>query len=60
MRAVVYDRYGPPEVQRLEDVEQPVPKDDEVLVRIHATTVTRSDCATREANRRSVRQEVFF
>jgi NADPH:quinone reductase-like Zn-dependent oxidoreductase len=53
MRAVVYDRYGPPEVQRLEDVERPIPKDDEVLVRIHATTVTRADCATREANRRS-------
>jgi NADPH:quinone reductase-like Zn-dependent oxidoreductase len=47
MRAVVYDRYGPPEVQRLEDVEQPVPKEDEVLVRIHATTVTRTDCGLR-------------
>jgi NADPH:quinone reductase-like Zn-dependent oxidoreductase len=53
MRAVVYDRYGPPEVLRLEDVEQPVPRDDEVLVRIRATTVARADCATREANRRS-------
>ena len=53
MRAVVYDRYGPPDVQRLEDVEQPVPKEDEVLVKIHATTVNRADCATREANRRS-------
>src|SRR5947207_752641 len=53
MRAVVYDRYGPPDVLRLEDVERPVPKKDEVLVKIHATTVTRSDCAIREANRRS-------
>ena len=53
MRAVVYDRYGPPEVQRLEEVERPVPKDDEVLIRIHATTVNRADCATREANRRN-------
>lgn len=53
MRAVVYDRYGPPEVLRLEEVEAPVPGDDEVLVRIHATTVSRADCATREANRRS-------
>src|SRR5206468_1836561 len=53
MRAVVYDRYGPPDVQRLADVERPVPKEDEVLVKIHATTVTRADCATREANRRS-------
>ena len=53
MRAVVYDRYGPPEVLRLEDVERPAPRDDEVLVRIRATTVNRLDCATRDANRRS-------
>lgn len=49
MRAVVYDRYGPPEVLRLEEVERPVPKEDEVLVRIHATTVNRSDCGLRSA-----------
>ncbi len=53
MRAVVYDRYGPPEVLRLEDVERPVPQEDEVLVKIHATTVSRSDVHTREANRHS-------
>src|SRR5207247_10053128 len=53
MKAVVYDRYGPPDVLRLEDVERPVPKEDEVLVKIYATAVTRADCATREANRRS-------
>jgi NADPH:quinone reductase-like Zn-dependent oxidoreductase len=53
MKAVVYDTYGPPDVLRLEEVERPVPKDDEVLVRIHAVAVTRADCATREANRRS-------
>src|SRR4029077_15901304 len=53
MRAVVYDQYGPPEVQRLEEVQRPVPKEDEILIRIHATTVNRADCATREANRRS-------
>jgi NADPH:quinone reductase-like Zn-dependent oxidoreductase len=47
MRAVVYDRYGPPEVQRLEDVERPVPKENEVLVQIHASTVTRTDCGLR-------------
>ena len=49
MRAVVHDRYGPPEVLRLEDVERPVPKEDEVLVRIHATTVNRTDCGLRSA-----------
>jgi NADPH:quinone reductase-like Zn-dependent oxidoreductase len=47
MRAVVYDRYGPPDVQRLEDVERPIPKDDEVLIKVHATTVNRTDCAIR-------------
>jgi len=46
---VVHDRYGPPEVLHLEDVEQTVPKNDEVLIRIHATTVNRSDCALRAA-----------
>ena len=53
MRAVVYDRYGPPEVLRFEEVERPVPTADEVLVKVHATTVNRFDTATREANRRS-------
>jgi NADPH:quinone reductase-like Zn-dependent oxidoreductase len=47
MRAVVCDRYGPPDVQRLEDAERPVPSEDEVLVKIHATTVTRTDCGVR-------------
>ncbi len=37
MRAVVHDRYGPLEMLRLEEVERPTPKEDEVLVRVHAT-----------------------
>jgi NADPH:quinone reductase-like Zn-dependent oxidoreductase len=49
MRAVVHDRYGPPDVLRLADVERPVPEEDEVLVKIHATTVNRSDCGWRSA-----------
>ena len=49
MRAVVYDRYGPPDVLRLEEVARPVPKTDEVLVKIHATTVNRTDCGWRSA-----------
>jgi NADPH:quinone reductase-like Zn-dependent oxidoreductase len=48
MRAVVYSRYGPPDVLRLAEVERPVPRDDEVLVRVHATTVTRTDCSFRQ------------
>ncbi len=47
MRAVVHDRYGDPGVLRLEEVERPIPRDDEVLVRIHATTVNRTDCGIR-------------
>ena len=50
MRAVVHDKYGPPTVLRLEDVEQPIPKDDEVLVKVHATTVNRSDTGLRGAD----------
>jgi NADPH:quinone reductase-like Zn-dependent oxidoreductase len=47
MKAVVFDAYGPPEVQRLEEVERPVPKEDEVLIKIQATTVTRTDTGLR-------------
>jgi NADPH:quinone reductase-like Zn-dependent oxidoreductase len=49
MRAVVYDKYGPPEVLRLADVEQPIPKENELLVRIQATTVNRTDTGFRSA-----------
>ena len=43
MRAVVHDRYGPPDVLRIGEVERPEPADDEVLVRVNASTVTRGD-----------------
>ena len=43
MKAVVHDRYGPPEVLRVAEVERPAPADDEVLVRVRASTVTRGD-----------------
>ena len=49
MRAVVHDRYGPPDVLRLEEVERPVPADDEVLVRVRASTVNQTDCHIRRA-----------
>lgn len=49
MRAVVHDRYGPPEVLRIDEVDTPVPQADEVLVRVHATTVTQTDCHMRAA-----------
>ena len=44
MRAVVHDRYGPPDVLRVEEIERPEPAADEVLIRVHATTVTQTDC----------------
>jgi NADPH:quinone reductase-like Zn-dependent oxidoreductase len=47
VRAVIWDRYGPPEVLRVEDVPQPVPKPDEVLIQVHATTVNRTDSEVR-------------
>ncbi len=55
MKAVVYHRYGPPDVLHIEEVQRPVPKDGEVLVQIRATVVTRADAETRDANRRSGR-----
>lgn len=44
MKAVISDRYGPPSVQRLEDIAPPVPNDDELLVGVRASSVTRTDC----------------
>ncbi|HKQ02062.1 MAG TPA: NAD(P)-dependent alcohol dehydrogenase [Actinomycetes bacterium] len=49
MKAAVHTRYGPPDVVRISEVEKPVPKDNELLVRVHATTVNRTDCGLRAA-----------
>ena len=49
MKAAVHTSYGPPEVARISEVEKPAAKDNEVLVKVHATTVNRTDCGLRAA-----------
>ncbi len=49
MKAAIHTQYGPPEVVSVQEVSQPVPKDNEVLVKVHASTVNRTDCGFRSA-----------
>jgi NADPH:quinone reductase-like Zn-dependent oxidoreductase len=49
MKAAVHNSYGPPDVVRIAEVEKPAAKDNQVLVKVHATTVNRTDCGMRAA-----------
>jgi len=53
MKAIVYTKYGPPDILQLKDVAKPVPGDNEVLIKVYATTVNRTDTAT-------IRAKPFF
>jgi len=50
MKAIVYHKYGPPEVLHVEDVAKPTPKPGQILIKVHAAEVTKGDCELRSFN----------
>jgi len=60
MRASVNTKYGPPEVVSVQNIEKPSPNDKQVLVKIHAATVNRTDCGFRSVKKFLPKKEFTF